>query len=114
MISFGRLSLLRLSNAHKKVYGYYSLNRNYLLVVGEKIMSLKFSRTKERNFMTKSLVKYLYILTQGDRGKDKYREYLLQGKLPKNSFVNSRNLFDDSNKKDIEWLTIARVHLTRK
>ena len=44
---------------------------------------------------------------------EKYKEYLNEGHIPKNSLYNPRNLFDDLTQKDQIWLRIARNHLSK-
>jgi hypothetical protein len=44
---------------------------------------------------------------------DRYEEYLTLGNKSKNSSSDVRNLFDDSNKEDRNWLRIAKKFLMR-
>jgi hypothetical protein len=44
----------------------------------------------------------------------KYKAFLANGAKPNDNFSNPRNLFDDSNKEDRKWLTIARRYLSKR
>ena len=55
----------------------------------------------------------LYPSTHENEQIDGYNEYLAHGDEPEDNSRNPRNLFDEVNSNDTEWLNIARMHLNR-
>jgi hypothetical protein len=60
-----------------------------------------------------SLVLSMDMLAGEPAPIDRYEEYLSRGIKSKNSSSDPRNLFDDSNREDRNWLKIAKKFLRK-
>lgn len=76
-------------------------------------MSLKTIETNDGLQNKNLLVNPMTLLTADLGPVDRYDEYLSRGKQVKESSSNPRNLFDDSNREDRNWLKIAKEFLKR-
>lgn len=64
--------------------------------------------------LTESLHNLKGLFKRKSKQIDTYSEYLPSNMKSAKFLNNSRNLFDDSNEKNDEWLEVAKKFLTKK